>query len=164
MSRLGPIVCLCLALAACGPVRTAEPVANTQLPPHLSAKYWAPEGWGWGVLRVNGKPSLRYGVASPPGMSAGQIIIMTGYGETAEGWFETARFLVDKDYSVWVLEAAGQGGSDRYDGPRDQGQAPDFEADVEGVRALSAAVIRPRPSAPISVIASGTAAPAAITA
>lgn len=164
MFRTRLALVLTLLLAACGPAGTHTSFTDTRMPPHLSRQFWAPDGWAWGVVQIKGRPSLRYGVVTPPGMSAGQVIIMTGYGETAEGWFETARFLVDHDYSVWVLEAAGQGGSGRYGAPHDQGQAPDFTADIEGVRALSAAVIRPRSTSPVSLIASGTAAPAAIVA
>jgi len=164
MFRARLALVLTLLLAACGPVGSNAPFTDTRMPPHLSRQFWAPDGWGWGVVQITDRPPLRYGVVTPPGMSAGQIIIMTGYGETAEGWFETARFLVDNDYSVWVLEAAGQGGSGRYGEPHDQGQAPDFTADIEGVRALSAKVIRPKATSPISLIASGTAAPAAIEA
>ena len=130
----------------------------------MSPQFWAPDGWAWGIVKIRDHPGLRYGVVSPNGMSAGEIVIMTGHGETAEGWFETARWLVDQDYSVWVLEAAGQGGSGRYGEPRDVAQAPDFTADMDGVRALVAGIIRPKTRNPVSVIASGAAAPAAIAA
>ena len=151
-------------MAACGQPDERAAFTGARLPPGLSPRYWAPDGWGWGVVRLRGKPALRYGVAAPPGMSTGEVIIMTGYGETAEGWFETARDLVALNYSVWVIEAAGQGGSGRYKLPRDLGRAQDFEADIEGVRALTVGVIRPKPSRPVTLIASGSAAPAAIAA
>ncbi len=155
---------LTLMLTACGPDRDVAPFTDVRLPPNLAPRFWAPDGWAWGLVRMRGKPALRYGVVAPPGMNAGQVVIMTGYGETAEGWFETARDLVARDYSVWVIEAAGQGGSGRYKAPRDLGRAPDFEADIDCVRALVGGIMRPKAGESISLIASGAAAPAAIAA
>jgi lysophospholipase len=144
-----------LVLAACsrGP---ADPFVQTTPPENLAARFWPPVGWAWGLIRTGDAPALRYGVAAPAGASAGEVVILTGYGETAEGWFETVRALTAAGYTVWVLEGAGQGGSARYRGGG-RGYVPDFQADIEGLHALVAGVIRPPEDKPIALIASGTA-------
>lgn len=118
-----------------------------------------PEGWAWGFLSVGDAPVQRYGVAAPPVVPRGSFVILPGYGETAEAWFETARDLNAAGYSVWILEAVGQGGSERLASPRDVGFARDLEGDVSAVRALLRVIMRPPPNTPVVLVASGAAAP-----
>lgn len=159
-----PILLVCLALAACGPSgpEGEGPFVNSDLPPNLPPRFWAPVGWTWGVLELEGDPALRYGVSTPRGQPNGEVVILTGYGETAEGWFETVGDLVDANYTVWVVEAAGQGGSGRYRNPRNAGHAPNFDADVRGLQVLVGALVRPQSGSDLALIASGTAAPAVL--
>ena len=145
-----------LALGACSEGGGGrEPFTDTRLPPGLSPRFWPPEGWAWGLLQISGKPALRYGVAAPRGASIGHVIILPSYGETAEGWFETTRALIDRGYTVWILEAAGQGGSGRYVAARRHGHAPDFEADIVALPALDRIIVRPGKAEPVTILASG---------
>jgi len=154
-----------LALGACGEGGGSRgPFTDTRLPPGLSPRFWPPEGWAWGLLQISGKPALRYGVAAPRGASIGHVIILPSYGETAEGWFETTRALIDRGYTVWILEAAGQGGSGRYVADRRHGHAPDFEADIAGLAALDRVIVRPTKTEPVTILASGLSELAALAA
>lgn len=89
------------------------------------------------------------------------MLILTGYEEPAEAWFETARALNADGYVVWVLEPVGAGGSGRYGLPRDLRHAPTLEPDVSTAKALAAQVIGRRP---LIVLASQSAAPTALAA
>ena len=170
--RQGRLTWLCLTgfllglvLTACGPRQDDRaPFAESRTPPSLGAPYLPPEGWAWGYLGLNGGPVRRYGVSSPPVAPRAQIIILPGYGESAEAWFETVRDLNARGFNVWVLEAAGQGGSERYATPRDLGHAPDLQPDADAVRALVLAVIRPAAGEQVLLIASGSSAPLALRA
>lgn len=159
VNRFAALVLVCVALAACSPGAGREAFVESRLPAGLEPALWAPEGWAWGLLEPRGRPALRYGVAAPRGLAKSQVVILPGYGQTAEGWFETARALVAADHQVWILEGAGQGGSGRYGLPREVGRAPDFEADVIALAALAA---QGRGFA--TVVAEGSAAPVAIEA
>ena len=77
---------------------------------------------------------------------------MTGYGESAEKWFETVTDLTTFGFSVWVLERQGQGGSERETPWRDLGHVDSFDPDVAAVRALVKGVIRPGPDMPLVVL------------
>lgn len=87
------------------------------------------------------------------------MLILTGWEEPAEAWFETARTLNADGYVVWVLEPAGAGGSGRYGLPRDLRHAPSLEPDVAATRMLAERVIGRRP---LILLASGSAAPTAL--
>lgn len=145
---LSPIV----AVSACGDGTSRAPFADTRTPPALGARFYPPQGWAWGFIRSGEGLTQRYGVAAPPVTSRATILILTGYGESAEAWFETVSNLTVRGFTVWVLERQGQGGSERSTPWRDLGHADSFDPDVALVRAMVNGVIRPGPSAPLVLI------------
>lgn len=143
---------LLLAASACGDGAPRAPFAESRTPPSLGSRFYPPRGWTWGFVRRGEGPVQRYGVSSPPGAPRATILILTGYGESAEKWFETASDLNNQDFTVWVLERQGQGGSERKTPWRDLGHVDSFDPDVAGVQALINGVIRPGGDAPLVVI------------
>ncbi len=163
--RLAALIAILVALAACqkddGP---KEPFALSRVPSPLGARYYPPDGWAWGFFQLGEAPIQRYGVSSPPVVPKGQILILPGYGESAEGWFETARDLGVKGYTVWILEAPGQGGSGRWLADRQTGHARDMNAEAGALRTFIRSVIRPGPEDRLFLLASGEAFPIALAA
>ncbi len=150
-----------LSLCACGPSDPTAPFTDSRLPPGVQQRFYAPEGWAWGLVKVGGSPPARYGVAAPPRRPRADVLILASYGEPAEVWFETVGDLNAKGYVVWILEPIGQGGSGRYTPVRDLGHAPSLQPDMITVGALSARFIRRRP---LILLASRTSAPTALEA
>src|SRR5450432_3019684 len=107
-------------LVACGG-GDRSPFADSRTPPGLAERFYPPEGWAWGYVKVGDAPAQRYGVAAGAGVRHADILILTDYGEIAETWFETARDLNRRGYAVWILDGAGQGGSGRLVPPHDLG-------------------------------------------
>ena len=98
-------------LGACSGSGDLAPFAESRTPASLAERFYPPEGWAWGFVRIGEAPDQRYGVAAPNGVPRAEILILPDYGETAETWFETVRDLNHRGFAVWVLEGAGQGGS-----------------------------------------------------
>jgi lysophospholipase len=134
---------LALPLVSCGDEGVRAPFAESRTPSSLDVRFQPPPGWAWGYVRVGDEAVQRYGVSAPQGVPRGQILILPGYGESAEGWFETARDLNDRGYTVWILERQGQGGSERASPWRDLGHVTSFSPDVTATKAMVKAVIRP---------------------
>lgn len=157
-------VCLLLLatamLAACGG-RAHDPFADSRVPGSLAARFYPPEGWAWGLVQIGRAPAQRYGVSSPPVTPAAQVLILPGYGDTAESWFETIRVLNDAGYSTWILERQGQGGSGRAGWSRDVGYARSFEPDVAATKAVLTMMAQGGVDAPVVVLAQGDGAPVA---
>jgi lysophospholipase len=145
-----------LLLSACGRDAGA-PLLDSRTPPALAPRFFAPDGWGWGVIALPGAPGLRYGVVAPAMTPRAHVVILPAYGESAEVYFETARTLTDCGYAVWLLEAAGQGGSGRFAGPTDLGRSNGFGPDAAALEGLITRVIRPDPRQPVILAASGAA-------
>lgn len=152
MVRAFAVAALLLLLAACGRSDVMGPFAESRAPPSLSPRFYPPEGWAWGLIQTGGKPAQRYGVAAGWRAPRATVVILPGYGESAEAWFETAADLIRRGYTVWILERAGQGGSARYTLPRDLGFVPSFDPDVANLRALVRVVIRPTDTKPLILL------------
>ena len=118
----------------------------------MTPRFYPPQGWTWGYVKIGEGPVQRYGVAAPPVAPRATILILPGYGETAEKWFETVSDLTRQGFTVWVLERQGQGGSERLTPWRDLGHVDSFEPDVTAVKALVRTVIRPAEGAPLFVL------------
>ena len=140
--RLIALSLAALTLAACGE-EPGRAFLDTRAPPSLGPRFWAPDGWAWGVVRIEGAPEIRYGVASPLGRPVGHVVFVTGYGESAEVYFETARALIADGYAVWVMEPHGQAGSGRFRGARDVGRSAGFDRDAAALRKLVEEIVRP---------------------
>lgn len=85
----------------------------TFLPPDLENRFHPPPGWQWGRFTNADGVSLRYGWAAPDGARAIAVVV-GGFREFAEKYFEMMRDLMARDYAVWFLDWRGQGGSERY--------------------------------------------------
>ncbi len=147
------LLVLCCLLAACGQGQPRDAFVDTRLPPGLATRFFPPEGWAWGLVQTGDYPAQRYGVSSPRNAPIAHILILPGYGESAETWFETAGELNARGYAVWVLEAAGQGGSGRYSVAADTGHIPDPEADLQAIRAMIRASL-PQDRKPLILVGS----------
>ncbi|CAN5202057.1 alpha/beta hydrolase [soil metagenome] len=143
---------LALPLVACRDEGVRAPFAESRAPPSLAVRFQPPPGWAWGYVRVGKDAVQRYGVSTTPKAPRGQILILPGYGESAEGWFETARDLNTRGYTVWILERQGQGGSERASPWRDLGHVTIFAPDVTATKAMVKAVIRPNGRDPFVVL------------
>jgi lysophospholipase len=155
------LLLILLGVAACGGPDVRAPFTDSRIPPGLDHRFYPPQGWAWGLLQVGSAPPVRYGVSAPAGATQAQVLILTSYGEPAEAWFETVRDLNARGYVVWVMEPAGQGGSGRYGGRRDLGDAPSLDPDVA---ALLLFPNRIAANTPLFVLASGASAPVAMRA
>eukprot|EP01030_Chromulinospumella_sphaerica_P020885 gene20885-20809_t len=159
----GLLLCLALLLSACGQDGGREPFTESRTPPVISARFLPPEGWAWGLVQAGDYPAQRYGVSSPATGPLAHIVILPGYGESAEAWLETATDFNARSYTVWVLEGAGQGGSGRFTGGRDVGHIPDMQPDLLGVKALLRMVI-PEDGKPVILVGERSGAVVAILA
>jgi lysophospholipase len=139
-------------LAACSPRDARAPVADTDLPPSLSPRFYPPEGWTWGLVKAADAPAQRYGVSGPRLAPRGSILILTGYDDPAETWFETVSALNRRGYVVWLLERAGQGGSGRLSRRRDLGHVDSFAPDAAAVQTMVRTIIRPRDGSPLVML------------
>lgn len=152
MARALIAALLLIMLAACGRGEVLGAFAESRTPPSIGPRFFTPEGWAWGFIQTGEHPIQRYGVATTWHAPRATVVILPGYGESAEVWFETVAALTRRGYTVWVLDRAGQGGSARYTLPRDLGYAPSFDPDVANLKGLVKVVIRPRPGTPIILL------------
>lgn len=143
---------LLFCLAGCGDGGSRAPFAESRTPPSITPRFYPPNGWAWGYVRVGAGSVQRYGVSATAVAPRATVLILPGYAEPAEKWFEIVRRLNGDGYTVWVLERQGQGGSERLTPWRDLGHVDSFDPDVAAVRALVNVVIRPTGDTPLVLL------------
>ena len=82
--------------------------------PSLQTRFMRPPGWEWGTFRNSSGARLRYGFSEPTEVPRARIVLLTGFREFGEKYFETIRDFLALGYSVWQMDWYGQGGSDRH--------------------------------------------------
>ncbi len=80
----------------------------------LPKRFEESAGFQWGTFTNAKGAKIRYGHALPTGTPKGTMVIVPGFREPIEKYFETIRDMTDKGFAVWAMDWHGQGGSERY--------------------------------------------------
>src|SRR5690242_3332300 len=80
--------------------------------PALALRFREPPNFEWGHFTAPGGHSLRWGHLAAPAPQ-GHCVLVGGFTEFVEKYFETIVDLAARGLSVWCLDWHGQGGSQR---------------------------------------------------
>ena len=81
-------------------------------PPSLAARFLEPPGFAWGSFAAADGVRLRWGHL-PARRPRAECVMVGGFSECIEKYFETIGDLAARGLSVWCLDWRGQGGSER---------------------------------------------------
>ncbi|HEY8581265.1 MAG TPA: alpha/beta hydrolase, partial [Beijerinckiaceae bacterium] len=107
-----------------------------------------PEGGVLAAVRTADGLTLRVARWTPPGESRGTVTLHTGRAEYIEKYFETARELLQRGFTVVAFDWRGQGLSSRELANPRKGHIDDFqiyERDIEAVVEQTLEPFCPRP-------------------
>ena len=76
-------------------------------------RFQIPDRWQWHYFKNHDGASIRYGFVHAPDCK-GTIILVPGFNDAGETYFETIREFVAHGFDVWQMDWRGQGGSQRY--------------------------------------------------
>jgi lysophospholipase len=122
----------------------ARPVAGAAMP-RLARRFLQPARFEWGMYTTADGIALRWGHVAAATPLAGCVLV-GGFTEFAEKYFETIGDLVARGLSVWCLDWRGQGGSQRPALMPRRPRARQFERDASDLAAFTAAVLPDRRS------------------
>ncbi len=118
MRRAFGLILLTAAAFALVNCRAGNPLAAVPRvgppPDALEPRFSRPTAWEWSTFENRDGARLRYGSAKPMPPAKATIIVVGGYQEFAEKYFETFNDLLARGYAVGSLDWRGQGGSQRY--------------------------------------------------
>lgn len=111
----------------------------TTLPP-LPPRFLAPAGLRWGMFHATDGVVLRWAhlPATEPHLSC---VLLGGYAEFAEKYFETMVDLHARGIEVWFLDWRGQGGSQRPGRDATRPLARDFDRDAADLAEFTNAML-----------------------
>lgn len=110
-------------------------------PPGLAVRFQEPAGFVWGVFTAADGTRLRWGHLAPAAPRV-DCVLVGGFTEFAEKYFETIRDLAARGMAVWFLDWRGQGGSARPPTMPSLPRARDFARDADDLAAFAAGLPR----------------------
>ena len=122
-------------------------------PPALAPRFLEPEGLIWGRFTGAGGTSLRWCRLTVPYARA-HCVVVGGFSEFIEKYFETVRDLAARGITVWCLDWRGQGGSERGDDPlASRPGLREFDTDIDDLSHFAEAAFTQSPPAPRLLVA-----------
>ena len=87
----------------------------TENPALLSqARFTQPENWRWHSFKSSSGHKIRFGSVFPKDTIPEAVVVcLPGFREFGEKYFELAHDMLSRNFGFWVIDWAGQGGSDR---------------------------------------------------
>jgi lysophospholipase len=108
--------------------------------PVLDVRFLEPPGFRWGTFTNGRRHALRWGHLPVPGATRACVLV-GGFGEFIEKYFETAADFAARGFSVWCLDWYGQGASPRPERDPTRPLARDFEADADDLAAFAETMV-----------------------
>jgi lysophospholipase len=108
-------------------------------------KFDAPDGWHFSTFKSQSGYTLRYGVVhAPPERNRGTVVFTGGYGRNIEYYYEAINNWRDRGYTVYAMDWAGMGGSEREfpDQPQRPPSMP-FEQHARMLHDFTQNIVRP---------------------
>ncbi len=119
-----------------------------------TARFSAPENWRRGTFVNADAAKIAYGYAqTKKAVPGGTVVILPGFTEFAEVYFETARDFLARGYNVYIMDWRGSGRSDRYPGKADRSNTLGFDHDENDLDQFLSVVVKRHAVKPIFLIA-----------
>jgi len=107
-------------------------VLTERAPASLDARFREPPGFRWGRFATGFGATLRWGHLAAPNADK-TCILVGGFTEFIEKYFETARDFAARGFEVWCLDWHGQGASDRWPQNPYRPRAREYERDADSL-------------------------------
>lgn len=110
----------------------------------IKDRFKEPEGFSWGSFVNKDGATIRYGAVTPKGEVRGTMVLMPGFREPAEKYFEVMHDMLERGFAVKIMDWRGQGGSDRYlkDEPM-KAHSEGFDAQVRDFKQFMDDIVTP---------------------
>jgi lysophospholipase len=137
------LVCSIILTVPCVALATdaSPPVSDEDL--LKEKRFQQPENWEWHFFKNADGASIRYGQAQAKD-PRGTIILVTGFTEFGEVYFELINDLLQQHWNVCEMDWRGEGGSDRYLDDREKAYSLGFDHDSNDLAQLIETVVKPQ--------------------
>jgi lysophospholipase len=145
-------------------VASSPPAQSDELPTSLDfgaakkllsdKRFASPATWTWNYFVNTDSARIRYGCSKTEiSLAKGSVVIVSGFTEFAEVYFETAKDFLDHGYDVYIMDWRGAGGSDRYPGEADRSNSFGFNHDEDDLEQFLHLIVKRQAKRPILVVA-----------
>ena len=118
----------------------------------MTPVYQEPVGLNWGHFTNSEGADIRYASLKPEGEARGRIVLLPGFRESIEKYFEAAEEFRAKGLEVWMMDWRGQGGSERYLPNPEKAHHEGYDEQIKTLHQLTQKVI-PQDGKPLMMLA-----------
>ena len=123
-------------------------------PPGIADRFQAPPGIQWNFFRNADGARIRYShLPVAAGEVKATVVLMHGYSEFGEKYFELMRDLGSRGNEVWQMDWRGYGGSDRYLADREKAHSLGPDHDTRDLDQFVRTIVKAAPGRPLVLIA-----------
>jgi lysophospholipase len=115
-------------------------------------RFTEPNGWQWGRFTNANGAAIRFGYLRADNPRATAVIV-TGFREFGEKYFEVVRDLHERNIDVWQMDWRGQGGSDRYLADSQKPWFQGYDRDADDLLQFATDFVERRDGVPLFVVA-----------
>lgn len=126
----------------------------------LPANYTEPKDFEWGHFKNAKGADIRTGCLKADGAAKGTVVILPGFRENIEKYFELTREMHAKGFDVFLMDWRGQGGSERYIKANPQkAHSEGFQENIDTLHQFMTTVVNasqtgaPAPAQPVIMLA-----------
>ena len=110
----------------------------------MEPRFQEPDGFTWGSFQNADGAKIRFGHAKPEGKINGTMVLVPGFREPIEKYFEVMRDMTSRGYEVWMMEWRGNGASDPYIKAEPQKPSSEgFDRDIRDLHKFMTEVVKP---------------------
>jgi len=112
-----------------------------------------PDNFTFGTFQNAKGANIRYGHVKAEGETKGTVVILPGFRETAEKWFEVTREMQKKGFDVYIMDWRGQGGSDRYIKGSQKAHSEGYDEQIATLHQFMTTVVDKNAAKPVVMMA-----------
>jgi lysophospholipase len=128
--------------AAFGTSSKKRPNHATGVTHRMTTDFKEPAGLNWGHFQNAAGADIRYASIKAPGESKGTVLIVTGFRESIEKFFEVAQEMLDRGLDVYMMDWRGQGGSERYIAGSDRAHHEGYEEQIDTLHQMTQTIVK----------------------
>jgi lysophospholipase len=118
----------------------------------IPERFTQPEGWQWGQFTNAEGAAIRFGSLRADNPRAVAVVV-TGFREFGEKYFEVVRDLHDRNFDVWQMDWRGQGGSDHYLPDSQKTWYQGYDRDADDLQQFATEIVDAPDDVPMFVVA-----------
>ena len=119
----------------------------------LPDSFKEPDGFQWGHFANAKGADIRYGHVKAEGESKGTVVILGGFRENSEKYFEVTRDMQKRGFDVYLMDWRAQGGSEKFIKGSQKSHNEGYDEQIATLDTFMTTIVSPAAKKPVVMLA-----------